>query len=186
MKIIGGRYKGQTIEAARGVLSRPPLAIIRESIFNILGRSLEGSTVLDLFAGSGSLGLEALSRGAGRVHFVDSARRCVDMIRRNVAKIGAGDACTVSRQKALDFVRAWQGQPFSLIFIDPPFLSAGASMVLGALPSSRVFSDQALAVARIHWREDIQVPQSLRVVRRRKFGENVVLFVGAAGLGVNL
>ena len=75
MKIIGGKFKGRVIEAPRGLLSRPPLAIIRESVFNIMGPEAEGKAVLDLFSGSGSLGIEALSRGASRVHFVDSSPR---------------------------------------------------------------------------------------------------------------
>ena len=75
MKISAGKFKGISIEAPRGLLSRPPLAVIREAIFNIIGRRIEGKSVLDLFAGSGSLGIEALSRGASVVHFVDQSRR---------------------------------------------------------------------------------------------------------------
>ena len=177
MRIIVGKFKGMTIEAPRGVLSRPPLAIIRESIFNIFGPDIEGKSILDLYAGSGSLGIEAISRGASKAHFVDSARRCVDMIRRNVQKLGISDACTVSRQDVVKFIRGWQGEGFDLVFVDPPFLSGRLGEVLVFLGTSKIVKDGTQVVARSHWREDVPIPQGYAVVKRRKFGENVVIFL---------
>jgi 16S rRNA (guanine(966)-N(2))-methyltransferase RsmD len=177
MRIIVGKLKGLTIEAPRGVLSRPPLAIIRESVFNILADSVEGTRVLDLFAGSGSLGIEALSRGAGRAHFVDSSKRSVEMIGRNVEKLGISDACSITRLGSLDFVRSWHGQPFDLVFVDPPFLSGLIDDILGHLPASGVLSPGAVVVCRTHWREDPLIPEALSEVKRRKFGESVVRFL---------
>jgi 16S rRNA (guanine966-N2)-methyltransferase len=180
MKIIVGKFKGSTIEAPRGVLSRPPLAIIRESVFNILGDSVVDVRVLDLFAGSGSLAIEALSRGAGRAHFVDTARRCTDMIHRNLRKLGISDMCSISRQDAVEFVKGWRGEPFALVFADPPFLSGKVGEVLAALPASQVLCDGATVVVRAHWRETVAVPDCLKVVKSRKFGESVVQFMRAS------
>jgi 16S rRNA (guanine(966)-N(2))-methyltransferase RsmD len=177
MRIIVGKLKGLTIEAPRGVLSRPPLAIIRESVFNILADSVQGIRVLDLFAGSGSLGIEALSRGAGRAHFVDSSKRSVEMIGRNVEKLGISDECSITRLNSLDFVKTWHGQPFDLVFVDPPFLSGQIDEVLGRLPSSGVLSPGAIVVCRTHWRENPVIPEALSEVKRRKFGESVVRFL---------
>ncbi len=171
------------IEAPRGLLSRPPLAVIRESVFNILGQSLEGETVLDLFAGSGSMGIEAVSRGALHSHFVDSSRRCTEMIGRNLAHLGISDICQVSRRDAFDFLRHWQGPPFNIVFIDPPFLSGKAAEILSVLRPSRATSGDTLAVARLHWREEFPVPQTYSLVKRRKFGESVVLFLREADAG---
>jgi len=177
MRIIVGRFKGSVIEAPRGVLSRPPLAIIRESIFNILGDSVMDVSVLDLFAGSGSLAIEALSRGAATAHFVDTARRCIEMMDRNLRKLGVSDTCSLSRQDAIEFVKRWQGEPFDLVFVDPPFLSGKVGQVLAALPGSEVLSKGATVVVRTHWRETVAIPDCLRVVKRRKFGESVVQFM---------
>ncbi len=177
MRIILGKLKGSTIEAPRGVLSRPPLAIIRESVFNILADSVEGTAVLDLFAGSGSLGIEALSRGAERAHFVDSSRRSVDMIGRNVEKLGVSQICRVTRLDSLEFIRSWQGEPFDLVFIDPPFLSGQVDDVLSGLSSSRVLSPGTIVVLRTHWRENPFIPDTLSEIKRRKFGESVVIFL---------
>jgi 16S rRNA (guanine966-N2)-methyltransferase len=183
MRIIVGKFKGMTIEAPRGVLSRPPLAIIRESIFNIFGPDIEGKSVLDLYAGSGSLGIEAMSRGASRAHFVDSGRRCVDMIGRNTRKLGISDACAVSRQDAVGFIRTWQGERFDVVFIDPPFLSGRLGEVLAILGTSKAVKDGTRVVARSHWREEIPIPQGYSVVKRRKFGENVVIFLTRSRAG---
>lgn len=183
MRIIGGRLRGRTVEAPRGVLSRPPLSVIRESIFNILGRSIEGGRVLDLFAGSGSLGIEAVSRGAGEVHFVDSARRCAEMIERNARSLGIGDVSRVTRQDALEFVRAWRGGPFDVIFIDPPFLSGRVDEALQAFDGSGLVSDRTVVVARVHWRERPSVPSVFQIARQRKFGDSVVFFLKIAAQG---
>jgi len=177
MRIIGGRLKGREVEAPRGVLSRPPLSIIRESVFNILGQSVEGKRVLDLFAGSGSLGIEAISRGAAEVQFVDSARRCADMIERNTRGLGIADACRIARQDAAEFVRTCKDGPFDLVFVDPPFLSGRAEEVLAALAATSLVSDATVTIVRTHWRERINLPTELQVTRQRKFGDSVVAFV---------
>ena len=177
MRIIGGRLKGGVVEAPRGVLSRPPLSIIRESIFNILGGSVEGKNVLDLFAGSGSLGIEAVSRGASQVEFVDAARRCVEMIERNVRSLGIEGASKITRQDAVDFVRGWQGGPFDLVFVDPPFLSGKVGEVLKAMEGSSLVGERTLVIARVHWREQVAVPAGLHVARKRKFGDSLLLVV---------
>jgi 16S rRNA (guanine966-N2)-methyltransferase len=181
MRIIGGKLKGRVVEAPRGLLSRPPLSVIRESVFNTLGESIQGKSVLDLFAGSGSLGIEALSRGAGRVQFVDSARRCSDMIERNTRNLGISELCRVSRQDAVEFVRGWSGERFDLVFMDPPFLSGKVEETVGAMDGSGLVSAGALMIARIHWREQVSLPADLRIVRKRKFGDSLVLFLSRAG-----
>jgi 16S rRNA (guanine966-N2)-methyltransferase len=177
MRIISGRFKGMAIEAPRGLLSRPPLAIIRESVFNVLGLSGDGTRVLDLFAGSGSFGIEAISRGAGSVHFVDSARRCVQMIDRNLHKVGAFDRCRITRREAVDFIRQWQGDSFDLVFVDPPFLSGQTEEVLRFLPESPVTVDGTLVVARVHRREQMAPIAGLVNLKTRRFGESVVHFL---------
>jgi 16S rRNA (guanine966-N2)-methyltransferase len=177
MKIIGGKFKGRVIEAPRGLLSRPPLAIIRESVFNIMGQDAEGKTVLDLFAGSGSMGIEALSRGASRVRFVDASARSVKMIRRNAESLGVTDSCVIVKDDAAGFVQAWDGEGFDLIFVDPPFLSGKATPVLSAMQVSSAVSRETVVVVRLHRRETLEVPAGFRVFKERRFGENLVLFI---------
>lgn len=177
MKIIGGRFKGRSIEAPRGLLSRPPLAIIRESVFNVMGQAVEGKTVLDLFAGSGSLGIEALSRGASRVHFVDDSTRAVRMIRRNVESLGVAGCCTAVRDDAARFLHSWDGEAFGIIFVDPPFLSGKAASAISAMRTSSAVSGQTVIIVRVHRREVLEVPDSFRTFKQRRFGENHILFI---------
>jgi 16S rRNA (guanine966-N2)-methyltransferase len=177
MRITGGNLKGRVVEAPRGVLSRPPLSIIRESVFNSIGESIAGKRVLDLFAGSGSLGIEAISRGAGHAHFVDSARRCAEMIERNTRNLGIAEMCRISRQDAVDFVRNWHDGAFDYIFLDPPFLSGKAVETMVALKGTGLVSDGTLVVARVHWREQGSIPEDVRIARTRKFGDSLVLFI---------
>jgi 16S rRNA (guanine966-N2)-methyltransferase len=177
MKIIGGKFRGRTIEAPRGLLSRPPLAIIRESVFNVLGQELGETRVLDLFSGSGSLGFEALSRGALRAHFVDAAARSVKMIERNAAALGVTDSCVIVRGDAAGFVQAWDGDAFDFVFIDPPFLSGKAAPVLAAMQTSAAVSEGTVVVVRVHRRETLDVPGTLRIIKERRFGESLVFFI---------
>jgi 16S rRNA (guanine966-N2)-methyltransferase len=183
MKIIGGKFKGRVIEAPRGLLSRPPLAIIRESVFNVMGPEVEGKAVLDLFSGSGSLGIESLSRGASRVHFVDASPRSAKMIRRNAESLGVTDSCVIVRDDAAGFVQTWEGRPFDIIFVDPPFLSGKTAPVLTAMLTSAAVSRETVIIVRVHRREALEIPDSFRTFKERRFGENLVLFIAREQAG---
>lgn len=177
MRISAGKFKGREIDAPRGLLSRPPLAIAREAVFDIIGRNVEGKRVLDLFAGSGSLGFEALSRGAKYVQFVDNSRRCVEMIRHNAEILNVMPDVSISRDDAIQFVKDWQAEPFEIVFVDPPFLSGKAAQVLDTLEHSKVICGDSIIVERFHWREEFPIPESFTTYRKRKFGESIVLFL---------
>ncbi len=123
MRIIAGEAKGRRIKAPRGRMTRPMRDFVREAVFSMLGQRTAGARVLDLFAGSGSLGLEALSRGASRVVFVDRGSEPGRVIRDNLERLGMADRGLVVRAEALDYLRKarFPERPFHLIFIDPPF-----------------------------------------------------------------
>jgi 16S rRNA (guanine966-N2)-methyltransferase len=120
MRVVAGRHKGRTLHAPKGSATRPTSDKVREALFSVLG-DVEGLAVLDLFAGSGALGIEALSRGAASATFVDSDARAVAAIRRNIES--AGIEADVQRRDALAFLRSAPG-PYGLVLIDPPYSSA--------------------------------------------------------------
>lgn len=120
MRIVAGRWGGRHLRAPAGRSTRPTSDRVREALFSILG-PLEGAAVLDLFAGSGALGLEALSRGAAGAEFVDRDPRAVAAVRENLEALGA--QASVHRRDALAYLRAGPG-PFDLAFLDPPYDSA--------------------------------------------------------------
>ena len=123
MRITGGIHRGRVLEAPGGRQVRPTSDRVREALFSILGARLDGARVLDLFAGSGALGLDALSRGATSCRFVEEDRRVCDLIRRNIASLGLEERCDVVRGDAFSPTVAPSGSdgPFDLVLIDPPY-----------------------------------------------------------------
>lgn len=122
MRIIAGEFGGRRLKPPAGRRIRPTADRVREAWFSILGPELRGATVLDLFAGSGALGLEALSRGARRVTFVESAPRSLAALRANIATLGVEDRCTVHRGDVWRFVRRLgDAAVFDVVLADPPY-----------------------------------------------------------------
>jgi len=144
MRITGGEKRGFKLKAPPGTRTRPPTEKIRIAVFNILGSAIQGARVLDLFAGSGSFGIEALSRGAASVDFVDSSGFALKHILANLRHAGLDERSNTIRARAWDYVRSNIARldPYDIIFLDPPFKTAGKVM-----PGDDVFemvSDLAL------------------------------------------
>ena len=167
MRVVAGKLRGRRLEAPPGRATRPTADRVREALFSILG-DIEGLRVLDLFAGSGALGIEALSRGAAAAVFVDSSGRAVATIRRNLQALSL--EAPVHRRDALAFLAADAGAaPFDLAFLDPPYDSADrlAAPLAERLPA-RLTGD-----ARIVTESDKRHPLSLPfpLVRERVYGD---------------
>jgi 16S rRNA (guanine966-N2)-methyltransferase len=122
LRIVAGSHGGRRIETPPGRSTRPTSDRVREALFSILGDAVEGATVLDLYAGSGALGIEALSRGATSATFVDSDERAARAIERNLAELGLEGR--VHRRDAVAWLDNARG-PYDLVFADPPYSSAG-------------------------------------------------------------
>jgi len=120
MRIIGGEHKGRRIAAPKGRATRPMLDRVREAVFSAVASWVPGARVLDLFAGSGSLGLEALSRGAAAARLVERDPRTAALVRRNAAELGVEERIHVVQGDALAPL-AWGEGPVELVFLDPPY-----------------------------------------------------------------
>jgi 16S rRNA (guanine966-N2)-methyltransferase len=121
MRIIAGKWKGRRLRPVRGRGVRPTTDRVREAWMSALGVGVEGARVLDLFAGSGALGLEALSRGAREVVFVERARNALGTLRSNIALLEAGGSCRVVAGDALAYVGRLEADAFDLALADPPY-----------------------------------------------------------------
>jgi 16S rRNA (guanine(966)-N(2))-methyltransferase RsmD len=126
VRIIAGRFKGRHLIAPKGSAIRPTSDSLRETLFNVLGDAPVNARVLDAYAGTGALGLEALSRGARHVTFVERDRRAAQLIARNVRACGAEDACAIIRAdfavpQSYAHVPAWARDRFDLVLLDPPY-----------------------------------------------------------------
>ena len=119
MRIIAGEWRGRHIKAPKGDAVRPTLDRVREAWMSIVHMTLPDARVADLFAGSGALGLEALSRGAAHVDFVENDPRTLRVLEENVKALGAGDRATLHRGDALAFISA--AAPYDIVFADPPY-----------------------------------------------------------------
>lgn len=120
MKVITGSLRGRVVQTLDGLATRPTTQRVKEALFSAIQFDIEGRRVLDAFAGSGQLGIEALSRGAGFCVFVDSAREAADLVRRNVTALGVASVSSVLCQDTLPYLRTTREQ-FDLAFLDPPY-----------------------------------------------------------------
>ncbi|HCG35136.1 MAG TPA: 16S rRNA (guanine(966)-N(2))-methyltransferase RsmD [Clostridiales bacterium] len=121
MRIITGTARGIRLESPRGDAVRPTTEIAKEGLFSSIQFEMEGRRVLDLFAGSGQLGLEALSRGAALAVFVDSSAAAVDLVKKNARKAGLFERCRVLHTDYAAYLKGFSGDPFDYIFVDPPY-----------------------------------------------------------------
>jgi 16S rRNA (guanine966-N2)-methyltransferase len=123
MKLIAGRFGGQSLKTPSGHQTRPSTARTREALFGLIDARiyLEGAEVLDLFAGTGALGLEAISRGAVLATFVEEKREVLDYARENAEKLGVEDKCIFIQGDAVEYIRSFSGPDLDLIMADPPY-----------------------------------------------------------------
>lgn len=179
MRIIAGCRKGLRIKLPEGSGARPVTGRIKESVFGILSEIVPGAGVLDLFAGAGSFGLEALSRGASSAVFVDSSPRCALAIRENLENLGLeGEVFCEPVSSALGKLSS-RGEKFDIIFVDPPFKSGKEDIeaALAALWDMSLLSPGAVAAARCHFKEDdAGQPVGIECFRGERYGENMVYF----------
>jgi 16S rRNA (guanine966-N2)-methyltransferase len=171
VRIVAGAYGGRRLAAPRGARTRPTADRVREALFSMLD-PVADARVLDLFAGSGALGLEALSRGAAEATFVDSSPAAVRAVRANLETLGAG--AEVRRGDARAFLRNARaaGRQYDLVFLDPPYQRAGALAEALAGDLAAVLATQARVVVESDRRSPLELPLPLRVDRR--YGDTVI------------
>ncbi|MBQ8381078.1 MAG: 16S rRNA (guanine(966)-N(2))-methyltransferase RsmD [Clostridia bacterium] len=147
MKIITGTAKGKTLKTLPTDATRPTSERIKEAMFSSIQFDIEGRRVLDLFAGSGQLGLEALSRGAEHCTFIDSSREAIDIVKANIDHTGFGKVSKTLVSDAANYVRKASGKSlFDLVFIDPPYADNKCSEMLSKLIRAGVLANGALIV----------------------------------------
>jgi len=178
VRIIGGRLRGRRLAGVKGLM-RPTADRVREAIFNILGGAVAGAQVLDLFAGTGALGIEALSRGAAGAIFVEEHRTSLVVLRRNLALCGltdVGHIYPLPVQKALPQLAA-QGKSFNLIFLDPPYEKGLAGRTLALLARLPLLDPYGI-IAVEHSRAEAlaEAYEALVGTDRRHYGGTMVSF----------
>jgi 16S rRNA (guanine966-N2)-methyltransferase len=176
VRIVGGSLGGRVLRAPGGAATRPTSEKVREAVFNIIG-SVAGDRVLDLFAGSGALGIEALSRGAAHATFVDAARPALIAIRSNLRDLGLeerasvvpGDAVTTAAHHPTD-------APWRLVFVDPPYRSELAARAVLALPCDRLAADAVVVIEHDRHHAPPEALGSLVRTDQRRYGDTLISF----------
>ena len=175
MRLSGGERGGQKLSAPRGKKTRPTSAKVREALFAVLGKRVEGARVLDLFAGSGALGFEAISRGAGSVVFVDNDAGAVMSIRRNAVRLipdsGRWRIMPMSAARALRVLRG----TFDVVLMDPPY-QRGVAEELVTLMRRSLLSEGGVAVVEHSSTAQAPLPSSMRVLKQTKYGDTSLTF----------
>jgi 16S rRNA (guanine966-N2)-methyltransferase len=178
VRVIAGEAKGRTLVVPRGGATRAATDRIRETLFGILEPELREARVLDLFAGAGTLGIEALSRGAAAATFVERGADALKALRRNLDTTGFVERSDVVAANVLAFLDSRPRGPFDIVFCDPPFADVAlAQATIGHDALRAALADDALVVARYHRKHAPAPPTRGRVVRMKEIGEETLLFL---------
>jgi 16S rRNA (guanine966-N2)-methyltransferase len=178
VRIIAGKYRGKALTSPKDDAIRPTADRVRESVFSMLasrlGPNFSGLRVLDLFAGTGALGLEALSRGAASIMFVDTGAEARGLIRDHIEAFGAGGIAKLMRRDATDLGSAGNIKPFDLVFLDPPYgQGLGEQALVSAraggwiAPGATIVFEESSAV-------EIEIPEGFELDDRREYGSAAV------------
>jgi len=175
MRVSGGTGKGRTLRVPAGAGVRPTSDKVRQALFNILGDRVPGAIFLDLFAGAGGIGIEALSRGAEQVVFVDSSQDSLSVIRKNIEIVGFGVHARVVAMKAEAFLKR-QTAPFDIIFLDPPY-KAELLPILEGIAGSGILKQDGIVIAE-HFKKQPSPAQAgqLLLSREAVYGDTVLAF----------
>jgi 16S rRNA (guanine966-N2)-methyltransferase len=183
MRIVGGKFRGRPLAGPNSKQIRPTADRLRESIFNILTHAyadpIAGARVLDLFAGTGALGLEALSRGAGFVLFVDDGAEARALIRQNVETLGAAGVTRIFRRDATKLIDVHPNDPVSLVFLDPPYDKGLAEKALVSARQGGWLTPDALIVVE-EAKGAFVTPEGFEEIERRDYDDTEFVFLKLA------
>jgi 16S rRNA (guanine966-N2)-methyltransferase len=183
MRVVGGRLRGRNLASPASREIRPTADRLRESVFNILihayGDPIQGARVLDLFAGTGALGIEAVSRGAAFALFVDNGTEARALLRNNVEALGLGGVTKVFRRDATNLGPAHPVEPFSIAFLDPPYGKGLAEQALVSLRDGGWLTKEALVVVEEAKAAGFNAPEGFAELERRAYDDTEFVFLRA-------
>ncbi len=180
MRVISGTARGRTLKSP-GQATRPITDRVKTSLFNILGTRVIDANVLDLFAGAGSVGIEALSRGARAATFVELDNEALQTIRDNLTLTKLAGQARVVRQDVFKFVARTQGERYDLVYVAPPQYKGLWRQTLEALDETDLLAPGATVVAQIHPKEYVELAfHALTLVDQRKYGSTLLCFYRAS------
>jgi 16S rRNA (guanine966-N2)-methyltransferase len=177
MRIITGKFKGRRISTVQDNRVRPATDRVKGSIFNSLQNriDLSDARVLDLFAGSGNLGFEALSRGAAEIVFVDSSREILNTIKQNAQELNCIAQCNIIHDDALNFVKH-QREKYDLIFADPPYAYSQSAELVELIFSNKLLKNEGILIVEHSKQTILESTELHEIVSQKEFGNTLVTF----------
>jgi 16S rRNA (guanine966-N2)-methyltransferase len=182
LRIIGGKARGQRIRSVPGDTTRPITDKVREALFSIIGPDIQGASLLDLFAGTGSVGIEALSRGANRVYFIERGRGPIAIIRENLSLTGLEERAVVTKADAFAYLEHPAPQAFDYVYIAPPqYKSLWCKALQSIALHSEWLSEDAWVIVQIHPVEYLPIGDELPIHKlaefdQRHYGSTLLVF----------
>lgn len=178
LRVVAGKYRGRKLEQPPKTITRPTMDRVKEAIFNMIQFDIEGAMVLDLFAGSGSLSIESVSRGAMKAIAVDKSPEAIKIIEKNLETIGINNVAVV-KADVIEYVNRMAGTKFDFIFMDPPFANFDIyEQVFKAIINADLLKDQALIILETKDPNKIIIPEGLAIQKQKKYGISHVLMLG--------
>ncbi len=182
MRFVAGRFRGRALQAPDDKIIRPTSDRVRENVFNILAHGIEdfslgGARVIDLFAGTGALGIEAVSRGAAYCLFVEEAPEARALIRKNVEAMGLTGETRVFRRDATDLGPAGHIEPYGLAFLDPPYGKGLGEKALAGLAEGKWLTDGAIAILEERAGTLVSFPAAFQLLDTRTYGDTEIRFL---------
>ena len=170
MRVISGSARGKQLTPVQGMDTRPTTDRVKESVFNILQMAVSGSEMLDLFAGTGQMGIEALSRGASHAVFCDAAPKALSVIRKNIEAARVADRAEVIGGDFVSALRRLHGRQFDIIFLDPPYGGKILNEALKSIESFDILRPDGIMVCESSVQDEIVCPDRFRIRKQYKYG----------------
>jgi 16S rRNA (guanine966-N2)-methyltransferase len=178
-RVTGGELRGRVLKTPPGRRVRPTTSLVRQALFNSIGESIRAARVLDLFAGAGTIGIEALSRGAQRATFVDGEESCATIVRENLAALGLAERATVACAQVIEWLETHETKlsDFNLVMIDPPYRDQPVlEGTLQRLDRANL-RPQALVVVEHHRRQPLPFLENMELIKARDYGMTRLSFL---------
>lgn len=177
LRVVAGKHRGRKLEQPPLNITRPTMDRVKESIFNMIQFDIKGAIVLDLFAGSGSLSIESVSREAMKAIAVDQSKEAIDIINRNLETIGINNV-SVIKADVLSYVHSMKGTKFDFIFMDPPFADfAIYKATFEAILEANILKDTGLIILETKDPKKIEIPEGFVIQKQRKYGISTVMML---------
>ena len=184
MRIIAGNFKGKKIFYPEDKETRPLRDMVKESIFNLIENSnkynlkIDSSNILDLFSGSGSFGLECMSRGAKKVFFFENYPQTLKVLKRNIYELKLSEKCKIFETNCLSFneYEKINDEKFDIIFIDPPYKEKNINFLIERLLNKEMLSNNGIIIIHRHKKEIDEFPKNFQLIDQKKYGISKIIF----------